>query len=250
MSNKRTWKTKVLAGVAFVVVPSVCFAQNSRLLEQPVPARQAQRPGVVRIGPMNPNFDYPEMVDPGPTLATAGWFAAPPPPPRELRKNDLIKIRVDITARTIQQGETERRKTSNFDAFLRNWVNLEGLSAMRTTPNQNDQPRAQGNLNAQSRALGNQLTSESMKFDITATVADILPNGNIVLEARRKVSNNDEKWLVSLTGICNRDSIQPGGFVLSQDIYDLQVSKEEAGMVKDSYERGWLQKVWDRFKLF
>lgn len=251
MRIRKPWRLAALAGAALIAMPSICLAQNGRLFDRPLPARAAPRPGVISLAPTNQMYyDYPESPDIGPTINSAGWLSAPLPPPRELRKNDLVTIRVDIASRTLQQGEVERRKTSNFDAFLRNWVTLEGLTSMRTAPNQNDQPRVQSQLNGQNRSQGSQLTSESMKFDIAATVADILPNGNIVLEARRKVKNNEEVWLVALSGVCNRDAIGPGNIILSKDIYALEVTKEEEGMVRDTYQRGWLQRTWDRVKLF
>ena len=65
-------------------------------------------------------------------------------------------------------------------------------------------------------------TTESLKFEIAATVAAVLPNGNVVLEAHRVNQNNNEQWMHSLSGVCRREDIGPNNVVLSKDIANLQ----------------------------
>jgi flagellar L-ring protein precursor FlgH len=89
-----------------------------------------------------------------------------------------------------------------------------------------------------------------MKFDITATVVDIRPNGTLVLEAHRKLVNSDEQWEYSLSGICRKEDILDGNVVLSKSIAELQVLKRELGSVRDGYRRGWLLRWWDEFRAF
>lgn len=227
-------------------------AQNSRIFERP----QA-RPmlNVNRTRQMDDTYP-PDMVPPDilpstpQTLNDGSWISIPLPPPKEIKKHDHVTIRVDIVARTQQESELQRRRNSTYDALLRSWVVLEGLTQIRKAPQTDGQQRVQGQLNGQLRTEGDLLTSESMKFDIAAKVVDILPNGNLVLEARRTVHHNEETWIVALTGICSRDAIGPGNLVLSKDIADLEVTKEEEGHIRDTYKRGWIQRWWDRIKAF
>jgi flagellar L-ring protein FlgH len=206
------------------------WAQNSRLFDRSVPVN------VRSAG--------------GPTVDNASWITVPVPPPKEIRVHDIVTIRVDLTARTTQEGEMQRRKTSNYNALLSSWVLLEGLTQIKPAPQTNGDQNIAGQLNNQYRATGEYETSESLKFEIAANVAAILPNGNLVLEAHRKVKNNDELWLHSLSGVCHKDAVGPGNVILSKDIASLEVTKEEMGHIRDSYERGWLQKWWDRMKAF
>jgi flagellar L-ring protein precursor FlgH len=213
----------------------VCFAsqaygQNSRLFSQATPLKTT--------------------AVSGPTVDTANWISVPLPPPKEIRVNDIITIRVDLMARTSQEGEMQRRKTSNYNALLSSFVTLEGLSQLKRAPQTSGDQQVQGELNNQYRTTADYQTSESLKFEVAATVAAILPNGNLVLEAHRKVKNNNEMWMHSLSGVCHKDAVQNGNFVLSKDIASLEITKEELGHVRDSYERGWLQKIWDRVRLF
>ena len=178
------------------------------------------------------------------------WYEVPLPPPKEVRLYDIITIRVDTGARVSSQAQLQRRRTAQYDARLNDWIFLEGLRAVRPAPQSDGDQRVQGNLNQLNRVTGQLDTTESLKFEIAATVAAILPNGNVVLEAHRTIRNDDEQWMHSLSGVCRREDIGPGNVVLSKDIANLQIEKRELGQIYDSYKRGWLTRWWDQFGPF
>jgi len=223
---------------AIVAQATPVLGQNSRLFDRPVqlPVRQVSQ--------------TPPGVPYGPTIDNASWLTVPLPPPREIRVNDIVTIRVDITARAVQEGDFQRRKNATFDALLRSWVMLEGLSQVKPAPQSQGDQQIQGSLNKQDRVTSELETSESLKFEVAANVAAVLPNGNVVLEAHRTIIVNEEKWLVSLTGVCAKDAIGPGNTVLNKDIAALEINKKEQGSINDSYRRGWLQQWWDLLKVF
>jgi flagellar L-ring protein precursor FlgH len=186
----------------------------------------------------------------GQPLQPASWYQVPLPPPKEVKVNDIITIRVDIGGRFSSDAQLQRRRTAQYDAVLDDWIVLEGLKAIKPAPQSDGDQRVQGNLNQLNRVTGQLDTTESLKFEIAATVAAILPNGNVVLEAHRTVRNNNEQWLHSLSGVCRREDIGPGNVVLSKDIANLHIEKRELGQIRDSYKRGWLSKWWDQFGPF
>jgi flagellar L-ring protein FlgH len=228
----------VLFGTASATMAQPAAAQNSRLFDRPPPIPMGP------AGPITPGGHY------GPTIDNASWITVPLPPPREIRPNDIVTIRVDIASRSIQEGDFQRRKNATFDTVLRNWVTLEGLTQIKPASQSQGDQRIEGMLNKLDRVTSEMETSESLKFEIAATVAAVLPNGNVVLEAHRRVSNNEETWLQSLTGVCPKDAIGPGNVVLSKDIAQLEIRKEELGAIRDSYRRGWFQRAWDLMKVF
>jgi flagellar L-ring protein precursor FlgH len=91
---------------------------------------------------------------------------------------------------------------------------------------------------------------ESMTFNIAATIVDIRPNGMLVLEARKAIRVNDNLWETSLSGVCRAQDIGPDNVVLSKDVIDLEIRKEDRGHLRDGYSRGWLQRFLDRYGLF
>jgi flagellar L-ring protein FlgH len=178
------------------------------------------------------------------------WYEIPLPPAKEVKVHDIITIRVDTGARLSESAQLQRRRTSQYDALLNDWIVLEGLRALRPAPQSEGDARIQGNLNQLNRVTGQLDTAESLKFDIAATVAAVLPNGNIVLEAHKEVTINNEQWMQSLSGVCRREDIGPNNTVLSKDIANLRVKKAELGQIRDSYKRGWLTRWWDQVSPF
>jgi flagellar L-ring protein FlgH len=203
---------------------------------------------------MGPPGPQPQMVGSfagnGMPQQNQSWYEIPLPPAKEVRVNDIITIRVDTGARLSESAQLQRRRTSQYDARLNDWITLEGLRAIKPAPQTDGDQRIQGNLQQLNRVTGQLDTTESLKFEIAATVAAVLPNGNIVLEAHRVIQNNNEQWMHSLSGVCRREDIGPNNIVLSKDIANLRVKKEELGQIRDSYKRGWLTKWWDQFGPF
>ncbi len=201
-----------------------------------------------------------EAVPPGPPVggsfplgqpaARPSWYEIPTPPAKEVKVNDIITIRVDTGARLSESAQMQRRRTSQYDARLNDWIILEGLRAIKPAPQSDGDQRIQGNLQQLNRVTGQLDTAESLKFEIAATVSAVLPNGNVVLEAHRVIQSNNEQWMHSLSGVCRREDIGPNNVVLSKDIANLRVKKEELGQIRDSYKRGWLTRWWDQFGPF
>ena len=117
--------------------------------------------------------------------AATSWYEVPLPPPKEVRVHDIITIRVDMGARMTSDAQLQRRRTAQYDAMLNDWIILEGLRAVKPAPQSDGDQRVQGNLNISTACTGELETTESLKFEIAATVAAVLPNGNLVLEAHR-----------------------------------------------------------------
>jgi flagellar L-ring protein precursor FlgH len=235
----RSMLAAALAGSTVCLAGGMLCAQegpNSSLfsgrMQQPSPYASAE-------GSLNPY-----------TPANTSWYEFPLPPPKEVRVNDIVTIRVDVSTRMISDAEWQRRKNGRYDALLNDWVVLKGLRAVKPAPQSDGDQRIQGNLNIQDRSQGELETSESLKFEIAATVAAVLPNGNLVLEAHRTIRNNHEYWLHSLSGVCRREDIGPGNLILSKDLANMQIEKREMGQVRDSYKRGWLTRIWDEHTPF
>jgi flagellar L-ring protein precursor FlgH len=170
-------------------------------------------------------------------------------PPREIKVNDLVTIVVVERSQSINEGEFNGRKNATVDAQLKSWVELDGLN-LKPAPQEDGDPRANGVYNTQFRADGELETRQSLQFNITARVVDIRPNGTLVLEARKRVRNNDEVLEAWVAGIVRREDISPSNRVTSDAIAELVVDMGSSGHVRDAYKRGWLHRIYDRFAPF
>jgi len=201
-------------------------------------------------GPWNPMngvvFENPYLQ---PNLQ-ASYTYQPPVPARTLRVNDIVSIRVEEISQMLAQGNTTSRKTMNFDAVLQQWVRLVGLDTIKPSPQPDGDPGARFVENEVYRGDSTMRTAEQMTFNIAARIADIQPNGNVVLEARKSISQSDNRFEASLSGICRAEDIGPNNVILSRHIYDLKIDRQDSGHVRDGYSRGWLTKWYARLKPF
>jgi flagellar L-ring protein precursor FlgH len=191
--------------------------------------------------------DLPTDSKVGPLrLQQGSWTYAPPPPVLEVRLNDLVYVRVNIGSEVLSEGDSQVRKNGLYEAVLKDWVRLDGLRWIKPSPQSDGDPAVEGELTQRRRAQSFVETRDSLEFDIQARVVDIRPNGNLVLEARKSIGNNEEKWEFSLTGECRSQDIGAGNTILSRNIADLKIDKRERGQVRDGYKRGWFAKWFDQ----
>jgi len=183
-------------------------------------------------------------------LDTGSWTYIPKVVPRVLAINDRVTVRVDELARMQSEGEVERRKNAQHDAILQDWVRLIGLKALKPAVQADGDPRIRGQLQQLFRAEAEVETRESLALNIACTVADIRPNGDLVLEGHKQIRVNDDFWEISLVGICRREDVGPDNVLLSRNIVNMKLDKRERGHVRDGYRRGWLGRWMDEFAPF
>ena len=240
----------------------VCHAQESSLFLRPPsgispPAAYPGPTSQMAAGDQEPQV-IPQQNDPyaGPQAMQAGamrhpsYYYQPPPQQRVLRIHDVIQIRVDESARMTADGIAQQRKNGIYDAVLEDWIGLEGLTRVKPNRQADGDPTIGGQTNQTFRANSQITTRESLTFNIAAEIADIRPNGNIVLEAHKSITINDNRWEISLRGECQDRDIGPDNTVLSRDIINLAIDKRESGQARDGYRRGWLSEFIARFQPF
>lgn len=184
------------------------------------------------------------------TMRQASWFPSEVPQPRVIQEHDIISVRVQEGAQYLAEGASERRKSATYQAILLEWLTLNGLGSASPNPQTNGDPEISGRLNSQYRAESGVESQETLAFNLAAEVIGLRPNGNVVIEARRTIQNNDDVWEYYLSGECRQQDIGVGNLVLSKDVLNLMVKKTERGAVRDGYRRGWFQKGFDAVNPF
>ena len=188
-------------------------------------------------------------IDPAIGMRGVSWTYQPAPPLRQFRVQDIVTIRVDEISRTMAEGDAQKRRNSLFSAVLSDWIKLTRNGIVPDPQAQGD-PTVASQSQSNFRAEASIESRESFTFNIAARIVDIRPNGNLVLEAREKFRHNDNLWETSLSGICRAQDIGPDNVVLSGDLIDLEIQKEDRGYIRDGYRRGWFQRFFDHVKPF
>ena len=178
------------------------------------------------------------------------WTYVPPAPARTLKLHDIVSIRIDEVATSLSTGNATSRKTTSYDATIKDWIRLVGLDTIKPAPQSDGNPRIQTEQNEVYRGDSTIRTSESFTRNIAAEIVDIKPNGLIVLDATKVIEENDNSWKYSLTGTCRSQDIGPDNTVLSRNLIQSHIKKIDLGHVRDGYSRGWLTKFVARIKPF
>lgn len=93
---------------------------------------------------------------------------------------------------------------------------------------------------------GSTTRTDQLTGMLTVRVAEVLPNGNLVLEGAREVQINGERQLFVLTGIVRTVDIAPNNVVPSTAIAQLHVQYVGNGLLKDSLSPGWIARLLNK----
>jgi flagellar L-ring protein precursor FlgH len=181
------------------------------------------------------------------TLRTGSFLYQEPIPPKVLAKHDIVTVVVNVMSRMASEGEVDNRKETRLDAVLADWIGFDNGDLV-PDPQRRGSPTIAGQWKSKYRADAGVESRSSLTFTIAAEIADIRPNGNLVIEARRTIQNNAEVWEQCLRGVIRREDVTPDNKVLSEDIADLRIFKRESGQVRDGYRRGWLVRFFERWQ--
>jgi flagellar L-ring protein FlgH len=262
----KVFRIRVVSLFCTMLFTSTCFGQNGSLFNAPsrnvatnMVNFQTPNPSIQGGGgtAQNGNILPPDgaigsgsqELQPNGGLQGA-WTYIPPTQARQIRMHDIVTIRVDESATSLLLGNATSRKTTSYDAVVRDWIRMVGLDTIKPAPQSDGDPRVQVNQNEVYRGDSTIRTSESLTFNIAAQVVDILPNGLIVLEGTTTVELNDNRLEVSLIGTCRSLDIDPNNTVLSRNLVNKHIKKRENGHVRDGYSRGWLTRFLAQIKPF
>jgi flagellar L-ring protein precursor FlgH len=79
---------------------------------------------------------------------------------------------------------------------------------------------------------------------ITATVIDVLPNGNLVIAGEKQVGVNQTVDSLRFSGIVDPRFIRPGNTIVSTQVADVRVEFRGRGDIDRAMTVGWLQRFF------
>ena len=145
---------------------------------------------------------------------------------------DTLTIVINENASTNSQANTKTSKNEGlnygpgFGPLLHN-IPTFGLS---------------GGIN--STASGSTNRTDTLTASIAATVIQVLPNGNLVIEGKRKVGMNAETQEITLTGVVRPQDIAFDNTIASPLVADAQIKYGGRGPVGDKQHDGLISRVF------
>lgn len=92
---------------------------------------------------------------------------------------------------------------------------------------------------------GNSAQSNQLSGEIAVTVAEVLPNGNLVVQGEKWLGINQGNEFVRLRGIIRPVDISAANTVRSTQIANAQLYYGGTGAIRDSNTQGWLSRFFN-----
>lgn len=87
--------------------------------------------------------------------------------------------------------------------------------------------------------------SNSLQGNITVTVAEILPNGNLVVRGEKWITLNRGDEFIRISGIVRPDDIAPDNTVVSTRLANAKISYSGTGELANTQSMGWLSRFFN-----
>lgn len=87
--------------------------------------------------------------------------------------------------------------------------------------------------------------SNRLQGTVTVTVADILPNGNLVVRGEKWITLNKGDEFIRVSGIVRPEDIDTRNTVPSTKLANAHIAYSGTGALADSQDMGWLSRVFN-----
>ncbi|MBF1164270.1 MAG: flagellar basal body L-ring protein FlgH [Dechloromonas agitata] len=80
--------------------------------------------------------------------------------------------------------------------------------------------------------------------NMTVTVIDVLPNGNLLVSGEKQVAVGDEQEFVRISGVINPSFVDATNTVESSKIADARIEYKSSGQMAEAQTMGWLARFF------
>lgn len=161
---------------------------------------------------------------------------------RARQVNDIVTIRVVESIVGTGTADSNLSKKSSGSAALPSFLGLEAR-----IPGFIDPTNLAGvNSNTNFKGAGSTTRASALTATMTARVADVLPNGDLVIEGVREIDINGDRQIVVLTGVARVADVTPDNAIASSALGQLRIRYFGKGLMKDSLSPGWLLRVLNK----
>ena len=150
--------------------------------------------------------------------------------PRAMHVGDVITVNVSVADTAKMQNTTSRSRTNSENASMDNLLGLE-----KVLPSIGMDPSSLVKMGSDNSNVGagSIQRAESISMTLAALVAQVLPNGNLVIDGHQQVRVNNELRDMRLSGIVRREDITQNNTVDLSQIAEARVIYGGVGTMSD-----------------
>lgn len=158
---------------------------------------------------------------------------------------DILTVTLDIKDKAELDNESERKRQSGENAGLAALLGYEAdlAAVLPDTVNNNALIGAEADSNF--KGTGKIDREEKIQLKLAATVMQILPNGNMVVQGRQEVRVNYEKRILEFAGVIRPQDITINNTISYDKVAEARVSYGGKGQMTDVQQPRYGQQVYD-----
>jgi flagellar L-ring protein precursor FlgH len=139
---------------------------------------------------------------------------------------DTVVIEVAVQTTAAQSGTVDSERAFNTTSGITGLVG--GIATHGTNPLLN------ANSNTTLKGTGQTASDTTFATSLTGEVIAVLPNGDLVIEAERRIFMNNQHENVIIRGVARPGDISQGNTIPSSALSDLEIEMKGKGIIADS----------------
>jgi flagellar L-ring protein precursor FlgH len=185
-----------------------------------------------------------EVLTPGSIWSANGRLTNLVSDVKAIRVHDPVDVVVSESLAASTDGTVKDQRASTASSQVAALLGkLKSGNALNNLLSQN----SSSSLNAQ----GQSVTNSSITTTMGGEVADVLPNGMLVIEVVRQLTFNQQTQLIRLRGLVRPEDVNAQNQVLSTSITDMELEVVGKGIVNDAtYRQNPVVRFLERLLVF
>ena len=160
---------------------------------------------------------------------------------RQWSVGDIITVVLNESTQASRNSSLITERKSSNDALSSAWTN----SLLSPNGFWGD-VRGDINLNTAeigTEGVGTAAQANALSGVVTAMVAEVLPNGNLIVEGRKQLSLTEGAEFIQIRGVVRARDVQPDNTVSSMRMAQAQISYRGTGNLAESTQPGWITQL-------
>jgi len=159
---------------------------------------------------------------------------------KAFRIGDVLSVTLMESTNASKSAETNTDKDDEVDINVSSIFGSSGPSI-----NGNDILNSSIDGEREFSGSGDSAQSNSLRGEISVTVVDVLPSGNLVVRGEKIIGLNQGSEFIRISGIIRPQDISTDNIVVSSKIANSRIFYGGGGVVAESNTRGWLSRFFD-----
>ncbi len=158
---------------------------------------------------------------------------------KAFRIGDILSVTLQESTNASKSAATSTTKDDEIE------ISASAIAGGGVTANNNNILDNSLTAEREFEGSGDSSQSNSLDGEIAVTVADILPNGNLVIRGEKIIGLNQGSEYIRLAGIVRPQDVSSNNIVTSTKIANARIFYGGGGVIGEANARGWLTRFFD-----